>query len=156
MLLEKNDDVLENFMNIRSLFLALGQIRSLHQDTHDSYWSDAIYVPKGTVLNKNFVWVKSQAISGPLKCWTRFKDIGKLRLQELLECGIPDIFKLISQTLQDLIEAIEDGELVGKWWLVFFLFFFSWQNKFSGIESLNAWEKTETISSRGRSSRKRL
>ena len=68
MLLEKNDDVLENFMNIRSLFLALGQIRSLHQDTHDSYWSDAIYVPKGTVLNKNFVWVKSQPILGPLKC----------------------------------------------------------------------------------------
>lgn len=51
MLLEKNDDVLDNFINIRNLFLALGQIRSIHQDTHNSYWSDAIYVPKGLLKN---------------------------------------------------------------------------------------------------------
>ena len=75
-------------MNIRDIFQSMEKIRNINHDLQEEC-CEVVYIPK---------------------------DFSKLTTDELIESEIPVIFQLIGETLQDIMAAADEGDLVGKWW----------------------------------------
>ncbi|CBY22511.1 unnamed protein product [Oikopleura dioica] len=83
------DEVLDNIMNLRTLFQSLDKIRGGFLGLDPSVDGDKAYVPK---------------------------ELSGFTAYDLQEAEILNVFELITDSLGEIHDAVSKGDLVGKWW----------------------------------------